>query len=129
MFKQKLKFPSRYIPRELEAFHRGLQSVNLSNVYSKQAFYSVDLSNVCFLKPIKSVRICESFGQSNPEAQGRSEVVAAGGGVFRRRSPDRSRDKIGSRLCNKLQDFFCLDVRVAKYAKPRQSITSRNEKV
>ena len=50
-------------PPLAKAIHRALDYVNLSNLCSKQAFHSINLSNVGFIIESQSVRIHISFRQ------------------------------------------------------------------
>ena len=56
-----------------KAIHRAFHYVNLSNLCSKQAFYSIDLSNVGFIMESQSVRIHLSFRQK-PRNKSRFEA-------------------------------------------------------
>ena len=50
-------------PLVAKAIHRAFDYVNLSNLCSKQAFHSINLSNVGFIIESQSVRIHISFRQ------------------------------------------------------------------
>ena len=50
-------------PPLTKAIHRAFDYVNLSNLCSKQAFHSINLSNVGFIIESQSVRIHISFRQ------------------------------------------------------------------
>ena len=50
-------------PPLANAIHRAFDYVNLSNLCSKQAFHSINLSNVGFIIESQSVRIHVSFRQ------------------------------------------------------------------
>ena len=50
-------------PPLAKAIHRAFDYVNLSNLCSKQAFHSINLSNVGFIIESQSVRIHISFRQ------------------------------------------------------------------
>ena len=50
-------------PPLAKAIHRAFDYVNLSNLCSKQAFHSINLSNVGFIIESQSVRIHVSFRQ------------------------------------------------------------------
>ena len=50
-------------PPLAKAIHRAFDYVNLSNLCSKQAFHSINLSNVGFIIECQSVRIHISFRQ------------------------------------------------------------------
>ena len=52
-------------PPLAKAIHRAFDYVNLSNLCSKQAFHSINLSNVGFIIESQSVRIHVSFQQKH----------------------------------------------------------------
>ena len=52
-------------PPLAKAIHRAFDYVNLSNLSSKQAFHSINLSNVGFIIESQSVRIHISFRQKS----------------------------------------------------------------
>ena len=52
-------------PSLAKAIHRAFYYINLSNLCSKQAFHSINLSNVGFIIESQSVRIHISFRQKS----------------------------------------------------------------